>query len=608
MPSPVNILYGNFNFSGIGLAVPYLSQSQEVNHYANKHGQVTSLTLNGKIYGSYGDITGDRYKITSGFSSDFRTLVVTESGGPGASEKNKTILTHSGCIVDDIRFEPVNDGICNYDISMTCYESGLFTNSFGVLNPQNEYTFSQDTDTAVSISHTVSAQGVQTEWSAGAGGVIPYTHKPALSNAINFVNTLTGYVPSDMVPTGFSGFDASNLVLVSLNKDIDRSSATYSISELWKMQNDHLYISGNTKAPVVSGYLSDIITDISSGTNEDFLEVKVSYGLLGGRTKSLAETRTALTTYVGTGTLHSIATGASTNTGLFYLPESLSIDEASGSNKISLTATFIDEDLYVAVGSKKLMSEQGSTHTVDTNVLGAVVKNSGWAYFDYDVSLDTDELTSITSISIDGRIKSRGITDNKYANASGYFDMVTKNANDGWTGFLYGLVRPVYTGIKGSTSWQVNPYPLNISVNENKFLGEISVSATFDNKDFITGFLETSYSISNKPAMKKYVSKASCNENGVYGVYDMNMKTREAITIAGNLKATQENTDWKNQVHDLIDDLQAKYSVGDKARGGSLEHTDPLLSSEDITVEGSPGNSANFNYGFSTQANSPFHS
>ena len=58
----------------------------------------------------------------------------------------------------------------------------------------------------------------------------------------------------------------------------------------------------------------------------------------------------------------------------------------------------------------------------------------------------------------------------------------------------------------------------------------------------------------------------------------------------------------------FITDLQDNYVVGVLCRGGQLAQVDPVLSSEDFTVDDGMDGTINFNYGFTTESERSFHS
>ena len=169
--TPVEISYNSFTFGGETYPTPYLSRSQDLVYTADKWCQVTKIELQGRIPGTYSQIDTKRAAIFSAFSSDFKTLTVTEN--------SVDILEFDNCIVRSVNFSPSNFGAADYNIAIDCYESSNFNGTFGVLEPVNEWSFSQQENNYVSISHKISARGFKT------------SNKPIV-NAKNFVQSLAG--------------------------------------------------------------------------------------------------------------------------------------------------------------------------------------------------------------------------------------------------------------------------------------------------------------------------------------------------------------------------------------------------------------------------------
>ena len=142
---------------------------------AEKWCQVTKIGLAGRIPGTYAEINTNRAAITFAFSSDFKTLTVKEDNGTAVT----TILEFDHCIIRSVSFSPSNFGAADYTIDIDCYESSNFNGTFGILEPTNEWSFSQQENNFVGITHKVSARGVKT------------SNQPIV-NAKNFVNSLAG--------------------------------------------------------------------------------------------------------------------------------------------------------------------------------------------------------------------------------------------------------------------------------------------------------------------------------------------------------------------------------------------------------------------------------
>jgi len=88
--------------------------------------------------------------------------------------------------------------------------------------------------------------------------------------------------------------------------------------------------------------------------------------------------------------------------------------------------------------------------------------NSYGTFFDFNVSVDTDNITDRAMVNIEGELKARGTFNNRWAAISGYYFNTIANSSMGTTGYLYQNANFWYTGVNynmlyGSTAWELNP-------------------------------------------------------------------------------------------------------------------------------------------------------
>lgn len=554
MASPVTVIYGGYTFD----VTPYVSRSQEVLYNSTKHGQSTRITLNGTLLGdTFSDIETSRNSLINAFSTDFQKLTVLD-GGVG-------IFTGQSCIVQSVNFSPANAGAVDYTIDLECYQSGLFSGSYGVIEESNDHAFSLGDNGIVTIAHNVSAKGIPT----GAGG------REGIKNAIDFVNNLTGYDPTTIAPkfieTG--ALTANNLVLLSLEKNIDRVASTYSVSEQWAYQPTGYY-----NAPIVSGYLSQIDTSISSGVSADSNTVNVSYTLQGSKYSSASTVRNNFKSSVTTGTLYEIATGVSNDENLYPIPSTFSVEDSAEADKKVIAKLGFETNGYFADGER--------------------------VYFDHKFSIDHDDIQDITNVQVDGEIIAKGNKSYRYELVSGYLNDI-RNSSKNITGFLYSAAYSGYSGVIDG-EWQLNPTPLSYSVTENKFKGTIGLSASFSSRDFISGFSESSFSLNGRPALKQYSATPSVNKNGLYAFVDLGYKTREEMDLSYNFTALQDygfSPNWSGVAVAKAKFLNV-YATGSLSRVGM---SDQLVTKENISISPVPFLNLSANYGFNCKAQSPFN-
>jgi len=442
---------------------------------------------------------------------------------------------------------------------LECYESSNFNGTFGVIDPVNEWSFSEGDDSLITINHKVSAKGF-----SGSSN-------QAITNAKNFVQSLQGTTTfSDVTPVFIGGISSSNLVLKSSGVNINRVDSTYAIDEAYSIQTGTIM-----DISAIAGVTSSFTADLNSGAAEDFLTVGVDYKIQGGKDISDSNLRLKTPTV---STLYSIATGATQITGLNSGALSYNIDENLNDKTIGVKASFNNDRAYEVFSSQNPALFSG-------------------VYFDYQTTVDTDLLTDVTTVSVNGSFKSQvdGIQ-NKVDRVSGYYYNDINNQPlrypNGITGYLKNVASSSYTypnGLWTAGVWSLNAGPESISVSDNFINGEISVSASFSDKDKKEGFKEASFNVNIKPSLRQYSAKASANLDGLYQVYDLNTRTREEITIGGNFSAYAENSDYRVEVKNYVDSIKNFYVNSTKA----------YVTAESMDEVGAPYYSIGFNHTYS---------
>jgi len=515
-----------FYFSG--MPTPYVSRSQEMVYVGGKWCQLTTISLDGQIIGSEPvagenlntiSIKNDREKILSGFSQSFNKL--------GIFENNTSYKTFEGCMVQSVDFSPANWGAQDYSITLECYEEDEFIGTFGVLDPQETVNFTDNQDGTLGISHSVSAQGFTTNTSAGLNA--------AIVNAKNFVESRTGYNVNKVIPQFSSGISNNNLVLTNISRDVNRIDGTYSCAIEYIVQTGTIPLYSGSGAArslaITPGFTNTVDTSISSGVEDDFLSVTVNYSVQGDKYATPASVRSNAPT---TGTLYAFASGAVTGTHICHTPLTLDVEDTADTNKtIKVTANYDNDSIYSALGTG--------------------------VYFDYNVDVSTDDVTDTATVNINGEIRARGNNRAQFLLKSGYYDSNIKNS-------LFSLANEIYTGLNyhvlyGNIAWSLNPLATTSDVKMDPIAGKVTCSATFNNKDFKSNYQNFTYKFDVTPALNQYSAKASCNQNGLYKVYDLNAKTREKINFNITSNASRDayinyNFDFLGTMHAYATDLR----------------------------------------------------
>lgn len=193
----------------------------EATIYADERwGVAEAMTLNGQLTGcSFAAIVAAQNDLLSRFNKSFQTLEVWQQTGVLSG----LVLTKQLVEVQSIDFSQGRMfGVLPYTVNLTCYPSGLFSGAFGVLNPQDSWSFQETQDETLAVTHTVSCQPFNT--STGPSN--------ALTNARNWAFGKTG-LNAAIYPVMISGVSPAYFCLLTQTENIDRWNGTYSITETY---------------------------------------------------------------------------------------------------------------------------------------------------------------------------------------------------------------------------------------------------------------------------------------------------------------------------------------------------------------------------------------
>jgi hypothetical protein len=489
-----SITYDNFTFKE---PIPLVSKNEEMINYGDRWGQITKISLQGQLTGvcpnDFNQLISGQNNLISGFSRDFKPFTI--------SENCKTIFTSDTCTVRSINFDQSKYvKMLNYTIELDCYERDLFTQSFGVLDPVNEYTFTENDDQSLNINHNISARGINTS-----------TYS-AMDNARNYVYALTGYNPS-IIPININSSNYTPL-LRSYTENINRLNGTYSIQESYIVD-----ISNN--AYINSQYFTRYTTTSNESINTDFDSISIQGSIQGSKRTPFSGIRYYAS---GLNLFNICANDFGSSAQLNNIPISLSFDENQAANTINFNATY------------------------DTNIISDVTYSST-SYFDPNTDISKDTITSITSVSISGPIVTRGGNlKQKYESAKA----IINNFGDLPT-YLYTQANAAYSSIKSIMNIPslitLNPNFRSFSITDNPEKGEISLSATFDDKDQVptTSYIKSnSFEISYEPKIDLFRPRPTYNINGFYVVYELGKAQKLATANINSTTEFLKNTTTDN--------------------------------------------------------------
>lgn len=447
---------------------PFVSLDVEEVFAAGKVGTIRTVTLNG-TYNS-GDITFIN-TLQTAFAENFKVFSAPNVYMPCA-------------LVQEVSFNSQNYiGLTEYSIILKDFSGFLF----GVTDPIDEVSFTEEQDGSVTIQHRVAAEGIDA--STENGGT-------AFANACSFVRGRTGIsnlglVGTKIVANGNSG----NLILVSQQENINRVLGSYSISDTFRY--DPLR---NTS----DGAFKRFSVEFNSGIDSDYIQVAVEGNYAVGKDVW----NTGIYQKVAAADLLALAQAADSN--INPLPLSFSIS-AEGFTQFNTGPT----------GTRTLVAR-------------GVYDNSPTAsFFEWSAEASKNFKTEITDIAVRGTIIGSGRhVRRKFDSALAFYNSEI-GGYDGVKDFLYNAALSGADDF-GYTAFPINPNPKGFSVVMNSGLGTISLSASYDDAPFVTGYFEFAWGVNVDCGLNVFKPYPSANVNGACVVQDLNILNRSMVNLEGS--------------------------------------------------------------------------
>ena len=408
---------------------------------------------------------------------------------------NERIYEKSGIIVDSIGFDnSVYNGILNYNIDLTSKQL-----KYNVQNPVNEFSFSEDENKILNVSHRVSAQGMNTSSTIKSN---------ALDNAINFVKTFSGI--SNIPTVNFINKINNNFYLKDVKESINRLNSTYSI--------DETYV--NDLSPyATSGGILRYSIDVNSGAQSNVTEIKIQGDFTGPNFGKISDLRSAIN-------ITSLLSGS--YSGYFNtIPLSYNITENSGENKISFDYSFDNIPLPNP-------------------------------YFDYKVDVSRDELSQITNININAEIIARGNRQNRYNLSLSNLDSFTGNflsvAQSGLAQYNY------LNDLSSGYNLRLINIQVDKNPNEGKITASAKYD---DKSMPPSGFSDGSFSINVSAPYWYMKPNATCNVKGYYIIQDFDILTLPKESVSLDLVATNDSSSTEEQFKNIAKNLAKRVDSKD---------------------------------------------
>lgn len=464
----------------------------------------------------------------------FRILINGPGGGNPTDPQVNLIVSgfnadkiyeKDGIIIRSINFEESPYfGIVNYNIELNSIKS-----SGNVLEPRNEFSFSEDEQRNLRLSHGISARGLNTSSSAQSN---------ALQNAITFVRSCTGLnnIPAVRFISGYN----NKFYLQSISESINRLNAIYSIQEEY---------SSNLINTGYSGVLNYTI-NVNSGAENNSVQVDIRGTYKGSLYGDINLLRNSLDAYT-------LVTGSYSG----YVnptPIQYSITENTGENSISFDYSFDNINLpnpyYKYDGT---ISKNELDQIINIQARGEMVSRGNLKYRSSIIDSNVDPLTSgvdvfasgllsgykyINNIATDIKLRRNSLSINKNKNdgtlnidinyddkylPSGDFIDASYNINVSapyWymnnqaTCNIYGyhIINDFDVTTLPKVSLNINAFaPENSLVNENSFKNQVLKISS--------GIIPNNYNFSKTTSEDYNINKKYNNLNSIYDIsYNIN--------------------------------------------------------------------------------------
>jgi len=382
---------------------------------------------------------------------------------------NERIYENSGIIVKSINFnESTYAGLIDYTIELNSIRL-----SGNITDPTNEYSFTENENKTVSLSHNVSAKGINTSLNPSKSN--------AIDNAISFVRSNTGL--ANVPTTKFISGSSSKFYLQNFSESIDRLNNVYSVQETYL---SNLLNTGS------SGSLS-YTSDITSGADSNIIQINLRGQYKGPKNGNINDLRNSLNV---TGLLSGIYSG-------YYnpIPIQYNITENTGENLINFDYSFDNLNLPNP-------------------------------YFKYDSNISRDEIQQIYNIQVRGDVIARGNRAYRYFLSTGNLTNLTGQLLSVASGILTGF-KDFNSDTVSSNLRLLN---ISIDQNPNNGTVSANASYD-DRFMPTGNFVDATYNVSVEAPYWYMNNQPTCNIKGYHIINDFDITTLPKLNINTTFKA-----------------------------------------------------------------------
>jgi hypothetical protein len=467
----VKIFYRGIELASGISATPYVTRSHEMIANGERWGQKEVLELNGVLTGrciGFSDYVALQNTLKNRLAQDFGTFSIEENG--------QQIFARSQIVIKQIAFSDSEyKGLIPYRIQLESYPQEYFSGHHGVLEPQNEYSFEEQDNGLVQLTHKISAKGFNTD----------PNNNNALNNARNFCYLFTGDTNS-VTPAFITGMSGANYCLRNVEENVNRFNGTYSIAETYLVDRDN-------QTPGILRYTKDV----QSGINEGLVTVSINGSVEGCKGSDI--------------------------TGLRYRYNNFNLYQAaqSGYNVITHLTDLNTGALSSGISEDPSIPRLNFNVAFDNNPAAAI-------WMDYKTDLNTDVLTDVSTYSFNATFQGRGNLKSRFEQVSGLYASTN----------LFILMGSGYSGYNLGVPWNPSTISSGLTIDqfngqimvESQFTNDVVPPS---------GLSKWDYNVSITPTINKYSSimltgtDTNLNDNG-WVVYDLKTLTRANISIRGN--------------------------------------------------------------------------
>jgi len=506
MNGDIKVLYGGKDiFSGI-CPSPFVFFDKEYIEYGSSWGSKYNFSIEGQITGKLGpqafyDLEDKKNKLISGILQDNLSLSIKEDGS--------SIFNSDICSIDKLSFDESSYyGLLPFSISVSCYDSGSFSQNYGIINPVNSWDFSEEADGTVIVNHSISAS------SFNSSGI------SAINNAKKWVTSKTG-ISNKLESLKIKNVSGSCFILDSISEKIDRFNGTYSIDEKYRAD-----LFSGMCGPGILRYAIDVSKNFENGLTQVNVDGSVA-GKSNIGASNISVLRNRILSFD------------------FFSEASLAADKSTGAKSLNSTP------FSRKITENENSSEVAFSFSYDDNPIPP-----GVAKCIYKVSLSEDLVKNVIDIKIDAKILcDRGDISLRWDAVNDYYKKLFN---------AYSLASDNYIMAGYSKGFPATPN--SESINFDKFNTTISYSASWSDRflpcqDILVSISEN---ISISPSLSIYTAQPSLQQNGVYNIQNIGCANRTSVGISIDAVAKPDKTlaELKSCVTAELDRLKLIYIVG----------------------------------------------